>query len=244
MKSWRILPLLLLLLPALGAFAQELPRGYQPDTIYVGADGKFEAEPDTAVITFNIGAQEPVLKDAYARAQRAAEQIRQTLRSNGVEPREAQISSFQVAPVYDYKNPKRKLVGYRVSANITVKVTDFSKVGPIAASFADMDVTENQSISYTLENMESAKAKAVGDAFQKARANAEVVARAAGRQLASLIYSSVDTGSEVMPLPRARPMMAMAAGAEAPAPTEEFSAEKITVTAHVNAVFAMAGNTK
>ncbi|MDT8070177.1 MAG: SIMPL domain-containing protein [Terriglobia bacterium] len=244
MKLSRILPLLSLLLLVLPALAQEMPRTFQPDTIYVGAAGKFEAEPDTAVINFNIGAQEPVLKDAYARAQRAAEQIRQTLRSNGIEPKEAQISSFQVAPVYDYKNPKRKLVGYRVSANITVKVTDFSKVGPIAASFADMDVTENQSISYTLENMEAAKAKAVQDAFQKARANAEVVARAAGRQLASLIYSSIDTSSEVVPLPRARPMMAMAAGVAAPAPTEEFSAEKITVTANVNAVFAMTGYTK
>lgn len=244
MKLSRIFPLLLLLLAALGAFAQELPRGYQPDTIYVGADGKFEAEPDTAVISFNIGAQEPVLKDAYARAQKAAEQIRQTLRANGIEPKQAQISSFQVAPVYDYKNPKRKLVGYRVSANITVKVTDFSKVGPIAASFAEMDVTENQSISYMLENMEAAKAKAVEDAFRKARANAEVVARAAGRQLASLIYSSVDTSNEVVPMPKMRPMMAINNGAPAPAPTEEFSAEKITVTAHVNAVFAMAGYAK
>jgi uncharacterized protein YggE len=239
MKLSRVLPVLLLVLPAMCAFAQEAPGTFQPNTVFVGADGKFEADPDTAVINFNIGAQEPVLKDAYARAQKAAEQIRQTLTANGIDPKEAQISSFQVAPVYDWKNPKKKLVAYQVNSSITVKVKDFSKVGPIAESFANMDVTENQSISYALENMESAKAKAVEDAFKKARANAEVLVKTAGKQLGQLVYSSVDV-NEAGPIPR--PMMAMREMVNAnaaQAPTEEFSAQKITVTAHVNALFGM-----
>jgi uncharacterized protein YggE len=113
MKLSRILPSLLLMFAAVCAFGQQAARDFQSNTVYVGADGKFEAAPDTAVINFNIGAQEPVLKDAYARAQRAAEQIRQTLTANGIDPKEAQISSFQVSPVYDWKNPKRKLVDCR-----------------------------------------------------------------------------------------------------------------------------------
>ena len=240
MKLSRILPVLLLGLATLPVLGQEMPRTFEPNTIYVGADGKFEADPDTAVISFNIGAQEPVLKDAYARAQKAAEQIRQTLTANGIDPKEAQISSFQVSPVYDWKNPKRKLIAYQVSSSITVKVKDFSKVGPIAESFANMDVTENQSISYALENMDAAKGKAVEDAFRKARANAEVLVKAAGRQLGQMVYSSVDV-NEQGPIPR--PMMAMAGKVAyanaAQAPTEEFSPQKITVTAHVNGLFGM-----
>lgn len=241
MKSTHILPVIFLFLLSSAVLAQETQRTILPDTVYVGADGKFEADPDTAVVQFNIGAQETELKDAYTRAQRAADQIRQTLKSNGIDPKEAQISSFQVNPVYDYKTAKRKLVGYRVSSSITVKVKDFSKVGPIAESFGNMDVTENQSISYMLENMDAAKAKAVEDAFRKARANAEVVIRSAGRQLGQLIYSSVDV-SEPMPIARMRPMMeaqTMGTMGKLGAPTEEFSAQKITVTAHVNALFGM-----
>jgi uncharacterized protein YggE len=239
MRFTRILPFCLLLLAAGPAVCQEAQRPIQPDTIYVGADGKFESDPDTALIQFNIGAQEAVLKDAYARAQKASEQIRQTLKANGIDPKEAQISSFQVDPMYDWKNPKRKLVGYRVGSSISVKLKDFSKIGPIAESFGNMDVTENQSINYTLENIDVAKAKAVEDAFRKARGNAEVVTRAAGRQLGQLIYSSVDT-NEMIPGPR--PMMSMAKvqtmEAQA-APTEAFSAQKITITAHINALFGM-----
>src|SRR4029078_9847717 len=161
MRQPRILPVLSLFLLVGIASSQEPQRTIQPDTIYVGADAKYEADPDTAVVQFNIGAQENALKDAYARAQKATEQIRQTLKANGIDPKEAQISSFQVAPVYDWKSPKQKLIGYRVSSSITVKLRDFSKIGPIAESFGNMDVTENQSVNYTLENIDVAKAKAV-----------------------------------------------------------------------------------
>ena len=239
MRLGRYLPILSVLLCCIPVLSQETQRYFQPDTIYVGADGKYAADPDTAVIQFNIGAQEPELKVAYARAQKAADQIRQTLKSNGIDPKEAQLSSFQVGPVYDWKNPKRKLVGYRVSSSVIVKVKDFSKVGPIAESFGNMDVTENQSIEYSLENIDNAKAKAVEDAFRKARANAQVICSSAGRQLGVLIYSSVDT-SEAMPMPR--PMMAMSkvqTMSAAETVTEQFSAQKITITAHVNALFGM-----
>ncbi len=240
MPANRALLLFSLFLTVGMAVCQEPQRTIQPDTIYVGADGKYEADPDTAVVQFNIGAQENALKDAYARAQKATEQIRQTLKANGIDPKEAQISSFQVAPVYDWKSPKQKLIGYRVSSSISLKLRDFSKIGPLAESFGAMDVTENQSINYTLENIDAAKAKAVEDAFRKAKASADVVVKAAGRQLAQLIYSSVDT-NEMMPPPR--PVMAMAKvqsiNGNVPAPTEDFSAQKITITTHITALFGM-----
>ncbi len=240
MPANRALLLFSLFLTVRMAVCQEPQRTIQPDTIYVGADGKYEADPDTAVVLFNIGAQENALKDAYARAQKATEQIRQTLKANGIDPKEAQISSFQVAPVYDWKSPKQKLIGYRVSSSISLKLRDFSKIGPLAESFGAMDVTENQSINYTLENIDAAKAKAVEDAFRKAKASADVVVKAAGRQLAQLIYSSVDT-NEMMPPPR--PVMAMAKvqsiNGNVPAPTEDFSAQKITITTHITALFGM-----
>lgn len=211
----------------------------KPDTIYVGADGKYEAAPDTALIQFNIAAQEPDLKPAYARASAAAEQVRQVLRTNGIDPKQAEIGSFQVSPVYDWKNPKRKVVGYRVSSSISVKVRDFSKVGAIAASFAEMDVTENQSITYTLENIDVAKTRAVEDAFQRARSNAEAVARAGGRAIGELSYASVDTFEAVQPMHAQVAYDRMTMKAEMAPPTAEFSPQKVTVTAHVNALFAL-----
>jgi uncharacterized protein YggE len=216
------------------AIAQDRANTPMPNTVWVGTDGRFESAPDTALVQFNISAQQEKLQDATQQANQAAEQVRQLLRSNGIDPKDAQIGRFATQPVYDYKNPKRKLVGYRVDANISIKLKDFSKIGPIAEGLSTMDVTET-SISYQLDNMDGAKIKAVEDALRRARDEANAVAQSSGRALGELSYASVDT-YEPQPV---RPMMkAMMATAEAPAPaTAEFSAEKITVTAHVNALY-------
>src|SRR5207302_6792958 len=104
---------LLVVLLLAGAFAvgQDHPTiAAQPNTVFVGADGKFEANPDTAMVQFNISAQEANSRAAYDRASKAAEQVRQILRANGIEPKAAEIGYFSLQPVYDYKTAKRKLV--------------------------------------------------------------------------------------------------------------------------------------
>jgi uncharacterized protein len=240
MRNVAVVSILLFLFTITGLAQDQRQPILHPDTVYVGADGKFESAPDTALVQFNIAAQEPELQAAHTRATNAAEQVRQALRANGIDPKQAEIGSFQVAPVYDWKNPKRKVVGYRVSSSISVKLKDFSKIGPLASKFAELDVTESQSINYLLDNIDVAKVKAVEDAFQRAKASAEAVARAGGRQIGQLSYASVDTFEPVYPM-RAMAtdrMMTMKAEA-APAPTEEFSPQKITVTAHINALFSL-----
>lgn len=218
-------------------FAQERSAAVQPNTVWVGADGKFDSEPDTALVQFNISAQEDKLADATQKANQAAQQIRQLLTSNGLDPKDAQIGRFSTEPVYDYKNPKRKLVGYRVEANISIKLKDFSKVGPITEGLSNMDVT-NSSISYMLDDIDAAKIKAVDDALRRTRDMANAVARSSGRTLGELSYASVDTyeAAPVRPMMMAKSTMGAMSEA-APAPTTQFSAEKITVTAHVNALY-------
>jgi uncharacterized protein YggE len=231
--------LTLIFLAAPIAFAQAPTVTAQPNTVYAGADGKFEAPPDTAVVQFNISAQADTAKDAYDLASKQAEQTREIMRSNGIDPKTAQIGSYAIEPMYDWKTAKRKLVGYRVTTNVTLKLKEFVRIGPITQQLADAAVSESQSINYTLENMEEAKSKAVEDAFRHARASADSVARAAGRSVAELSYASVDTFENMRPVPMMeRSRMDMKAQAMS-APTEEFTPQTVNVTAHVNALFTL-----
>jgi len=211
----------------------------QPNTVFVGADGKFETAPDTALIQFNITAQAESAKAAYDQAAKSAETTRQVLRTNGIDPKTAEIGFFSVNPMYDWKNPKRKVIGYQVTTSVSLKLKDFSKIGAITQQLADADVSESQSLSYTLDNIDEAKTKAVADAYRRARASAQSLATAAGRSLGELSYASVDTAENIRiyaPMQRkGGPMMAM----EAVAPTAEFTPQQVTVTAHVNAMFAL-----
>jgi len=235
--------LLLAVLLTLGCGHAQSPApavAVQVNTIYAGGDGKFEAAPDTAVIRLDIAAQQDTSRAAYDQAAAAAEQVRQAVRNNGLDPKALQIGFFSVQPMYDWKNPKHKVVGYRVTTNLTLKLRDFAKIGGIIEQTADIAAMQNQSLNYVLEDVDAAKGKAAEDALRKARNQANAVATAGGRTLGELLYASVDV---TQPVILAQPMMqraAMAGGAAAPPPpTADFTPQTVSVNAHVNAMFAL-----
>jgi uncharacterized protein YggE len=238
MKSVRLLLPFVLVFSSV-MFAQDHPTvTAQPNTVYVGADGKYEAAPDTAQIQFSVSVQDDTAQVAFQRASKNVDQVREVLRANGIDPKSANIGFLSVQPVYDYRNPKQKLIGYRVTTDVTLKLKDFAKVGPVTQQLADANVSETQTLNYTLENMDEAKGKAVEDAYRRAHSSAETIARASGRTLGEMSYASVDTFENPrIVMPRMARSMAMAAPAATPAPTEEFTPQTVTVTAHVNAVF-------
>jgi uncharacterized protein len=217
--------------------AQDHPAvSAQANTVYVGADGKYEAAPDTAQIQMNVSVQDESSEAAYQRASKDVEQVRQVLRGNGIDPKTATIGFFSVQPVYEWK-PKQHVVGYRVTTDVTLKLKDFSKIAPITQQLADANVSETQTLSYILENVEEAKSRAVEDAYRRARSYAETLAKASHRTLGELSYASVDTYE---PQRRVPPMMrAASANAAVPAPTEEFTPQSVMVTAHVDALFRL-----
>jgi uncharacterized protein YggE len=239
MKSLRLL-IVFLLFSVNAAVAQEHPTiSAQANSVYVGADGKFEAAPDTAQLQLSVSAQENTSEAAFQRASKNVEQVKQVLRANGIDLKAATIGFLSVQPVYEPR-PKLHVNGYRVTTDVTLKLKDFSKVGPITQQLADANVSETQTLNYTLENIDEAKNKAVEDAYRRARNSADTLARAAGRTVGDLSYASVDTFENVrVPMPHMARAMSAMAGAAPPAPTEEFTPQSVTVTAHVNALFTL-----
>jgi len=211
----------------------------QTNTIYAGADGKFESAPDTAVLHLDIASQQDTSKEAYDKVAAAAASVRNVLRNNGIEHKTAEIATYSVQPIYDWKNPKHRVVAYRVSTTVKLKLRDFNKVGPLTEQLANIEEASNQSIEYTLEDIEQAKAKASEDALKKARNQAGAVAVAGGRSLGELLYASVDVNQQqIIPMVMRTGAAMKTAAPEAP-PTAEFTPQTVTINAHVNALFAL-----
>ena len=208
--------------------------------ISAGADGKFESAPDTALLQFDLASQQDTARAAYDKVAAAAERVRQVLKNNGIDAKAAQVGFYSVQPMFDYKNPKNKVIGYRVVTHVTLKLHDFSKVGGLIEQTAGIEDAENQSLSYTLEDTEPAKAKAAEDALRRARNQAGAVAAAGGRTLGDLMNASVDVNQQVIPPVR---MLSRAAApgamAEQAPPTAGFSPQNVIINAHVNAMFAL-----
>ncbi len=228
---------------AWGSFAcAQIPAtaSVQLNTVYAGADGKFEAAPDTAVLRLDIAAQQDTSRAAYDKAAVAVERVRQVFKNNAIDVKTAQFGFYQMQPVYDWKDPKRRVLGYRVVNDVTLKLHDFSKVGVLTEQLAAIEDTQNQSLSYTLEDIEQAKAKAAEDGLKKARNQANAVAVAGGRSLGELLYASVDVNQpNIVPLVMNRASMASAAPMATPPSTAEFTPQTVTINAHINALFAL-----
>jgi len=224
---------------SLAAFAQDTrSSALPPNSVMVGADGEFEAVPDTAVISCNLSAQETTSQAAFQSASRLADQARQALRNAGIDPKTVELSRYSLYPVVDYKNPKQKVIAYRVGTDLRVKLKDFGKAGPVTEAWAGLDGITGQNMSYDLEDIDAAKNKAIENAYGRARSYAETLAKASGRQLGALVSAAVDT-QQITPIRPLTRTMAMAGVAKVEAPTEEFEASKIKVTAHLNAVYAI-----
>src|SRR6202044_359199 len=106
---------------------------------------------------------------AYEHASKDAEQVREVLHANGIEPRVATIGFFSVQPMYDWKNAKQKVIGYRATTDVTLKLKDFSKIAPITQQLADANVSERQTLNYAVENIDEKNNKAVENSYRRAR---------------------------------------------------------------------------
>lgn len=224
------------------SWAQTTPvAAVQPNTIFAGAEGKFEAPPDTATLHLDVTSQQDTSKAAYEKVAAAAEQVREIMRKNGIDPKAAEIGYYAVQPVYDWKSSRHKVIAYRVVTSVTLKLKDFSKVGVLTEQLANIQETENQMLSYTLEEIDQAKRKASEDALRKAHNQAAAVAAAGGRTLGELLYASIDVSQPVIVPMMAQPTASIGrlAVSEAAPPTSQFTPQNVTITAHVNAMFAL-----
>jgi uncharacterized protein YggE len=239
----KIVSYLLIVLALAGISSAQVsptPAAIQLNTIYAGADGKFEAAPDTAVIRMDIASQQDTSRAAYDHTALAVDHVRQVLKSNGIDLKAAQFGTYQMQPMYDWKNPKHKVIGYRVASDVTLKLRDFTKIGALTEQLADIEDTRNQSVNYTLEDIEQAKAKASEDALKKARNQAGAVATAGGRTLGDLLYASVDVNqTNIVPIMYAQAGLRSAAPMATPLPMADFTPQTVTINAHVNALFAL-----
>ena len=191
----RLIPTLtmagMVLLLCMTAFCQEKQNSIQPNTIKTSATGEYEAAPDTAVMTCTISLFDKQFKDANTRANKAADGIRDALKINGLDGSAAELGKLALQPIHENKGTKRKITGYRVSTTMTIKISDFSKVGGLMDALAQIDDVDVSPVQYVLKNMEEAKLKAVQLAMDMAKKTAETAAKAGGRTLGDLSNSEV-----------------------------------------------------
>jgi uncharacterized protein YggE len=173
MKLRLALFLLLVQILPLCLMGQQPEVKFVADTLVVQAEGNYESDPDLAILTFDISAQEKELKTAYEKAGQSMRNIVTVAEHNGLSKDAIQTGVLTVTPFYN-GDRNRKARAYRVQGHVVLKVQDFSRIGPIMDDSVQEGIVDFRSLTYELANEEAAKQKAVADAMHRAVGRATV----------------------------------------------------------------------
>ena len=126
--------------------------------------------------------------------------------------------NYNVYPEQRYDQGKEPvIIAYNVTNTILVDVRKLTEVGPVIDAALAHGANMITSLQFYASNTEIARRSAIASAIEKARADAEVAARAARGTLGSLLEVSI--GSYAPPPPRPMMMARMSAIGAAQADT-------------------------
>jgi uncharacterized protein YggE len=223
------------------------------DTLVVQAEGKFEADPDLATLTFSVFAQDKNLKQTYDQASQSMKKIADVAEKNGLKKEDVTFGVLTVRPFYE-GDRKKRAKSYVVQGRIVLRVRDFSKLGPLLEDSVEDGITDFRSLTYSLADEEVAKQKAAAAAMRSAMGRATAVLEQKGQKIGTLRFANLDvkqlTGVASMDVYSVAEYNAVATATESrgglwsakkmvapPPPPPPPQPEKITVSATVQCAF-------
>ena len=181
----------LFLILAVSCKAQNADIKFVADTLVIQAEGKFEADPDLATLTFDISSQDKDLKPAYDKASQALQKVIALAEKNGISKADVYSGVLLVTPYYE-GDRKKRAKSFRVTGQIVLKVRDFSKLGPIMDESVTDEITDFRSLTYSLSDEEAAKQHAVAEAMRRAVGRANAALEQKGQKVGVLRFANVD----------------------------------------------------
>jgi len=204
--------LICLLLAPLTLQAQDSPASLAViPQIAVTGRGEIKVSPDRA--TIQISVQTRAATAAAAAAENATKQqsVLSALRALGFTNDQLSTVNYNVYPEQRYDQGKEPvIVGYNVTNTVLVDVRKLSQVGPAIDAALSHGANMITSLQFYASNTETARRTAIGTAIEKARADADAAARAAGGSLGSLL--EINIGAYNPPPPRPLMMARIAGG--------------------------------
>lgn len=228
-----IVNLVFFVMPAIKRYVDS-PNGFR--TLTVSGEGKTFVSPDVAYTSFAVvsrGKNPEELADNNNQKVAAAIAF---VKGEGIEAKDIQTTGYNLSPDYKYdpQTERNFITGYTLTQTVSVKIRDLAKVAKIIGGLTPLGVNQIGGVSFSIDDPEQYLAQARAEAFKRARAKAEDMARQNGVKLGKIINFGEYGGPP--PIPYYRDFTAskfLGAGGEVAAPLIEPGTQEIRVTASV-----------
>jgi hypothetical protein len=203
----RLPALMLLATIASPAAAQVAPPAVFADgtLLEVSATGRTTRVPDVATIRAGVVTQSATAAAALTENAQRMTRVLAALKRAGVAPRDVQTSNISLQPQYRYQeNQPPVITGYQASNSVAIRFRDIARSGTILDTLVGEGANQIDGPNLSIDKPDAASDEARGDAVAKARARAELYAKAAGLTVARIL--SISESGDFSP-PPPMPMM-------------------------------------
>lgn len=234
-RAWFFLPVALFLAGNAPAQPADITR-----SIHVSGQGEASGKPDLAEINAGVQTFAKTVIEASRQNQAILEKIFEALDGQGIEEKDIQTSNYSIWAEQDYsRNGEQgndRIVGFRVSNIVHVKVREIAKIGEVLAAVTNAGANSINGIQFSVQDAEQLERQAREAAMADARARAESLASLAGVELGEVLSLSLSSAPDY-PRPYAASRVMEMADAGAPVPGIAPGQQSVSVT--INATFAI-----
>lgn len=208
-----------------------------PTLLTVTASADVARAPDQLRMTAGVLTTAATAAEAMAANAARMNAVLAALKAAGVADRDMQTTGLSLNPQYRYEpNQSPILTGYQARNSISLRTMKLADAGKLVDAAIKAGANEVQGPDFTLANPDAALDEARTAAVAKARARAELYARAAGLKVKRITSISEDAAP---PEPGPRPMMRMAMAEAAAAPPVQPG--ELSLSAQVTIMFELEG---
>ncbi|MDE2436103.1 MAG: SIMPL domain-containing protein [Sphingomonadales bacterium] len=221
---------------ATAAAPSPIPVIASGDTLLaITADGKSTRAPDLAVFSAGVTTQGKTAGEAMRANAGAMNKVFAALKRVGVADKDIQTSNINLNPIYGQSpadpngNRAPRIVGYQANNTVTVRQRDLKNFGAALDALVEAGANNVNGPSFQIDDDESARDEARVAAMTKARARANLYAKAAGLRVVRIVSIS-ESGGYSPPMPVMYAKAAMADSAPTPvAPGEVETSVNVAV---------------
>lgn len=186
--------------------AQGAPIAERTPHLVVRASEEVEVPADRAHLTVTAESRGRTSQLAASENAKVQAAVLEAIRRAGIASAQLRTQAVTVTPEYQYpkEGGRPTVVGYQGRNVVAVEIRDLSRIGQVIDAALGAGATSISGPRFALSAPDSARREALDAAVRKARADATVMARAAGVQLGRVLeLSSADFGdAPVQEFPR------------------------------------------
>jgi uncharacterized protein len=170
----------------------------------VSAQGESRRTPDIANISAGVVTQAADAATAMRENAARMERVIAALKRAGIADRDLRTANISLSPQYRYgENQPPIITGYQASNTVTVRFRDIARSGAVLDALVATGANQINGPELTLDEPAAAMDEARLDAMAKARARAELYAKAAGLRVKRILAIS----EAAFDMPRPMPVM-------------------------------------